>query len=151
MDHRGVAVGCREGRDLRIQTVPAVQREFRRFQAGLVGGLQGRIIEPLPVQPGAVGGGPDMTSGVDQTVTQQELRDPVSGPPQVNADVLAGTHQIPGGFIRLTRNPHRRYLSKQRQPSQLLGITGIGLHPAPGRALEFGGRRNEALDPCIGQ
>jgi hypothetical protein len=48
----------------------------------------------------------------------------MSGPHQVSADVLAGTHQIPGGFIRLTRNSHRRYLSKQRQPSQMPGLIG---------------------------
>lgn len=148
---RGVAFGRSEGRDLRIQPVPAVQRQFRGLQTGLVGGLQGRIIKVLPVQPGVVGIPPGLSAGVDQAVAQQELRDPVPGPHQVRPDVLAGTDQIPGGLIREARNPYRGYLPQQGQPGQMFGVAGISLHPVPGRTLELGRCRNQALDPCTGQ
>ncbi|MCY1245360.1 hypothetical protein D9M72_585070 [compost metagenome] len=137
MDHRGVAVGCGEGCDLSVQTVSAVQCQFRRFQAGLVGGLQGRAVKVLPVQPGVVGVGPCLPAGVDQAVAQQELRDPVPGPHEVRADVLAGAHQIPGSFIRVARDPHGCYLSQQGQPGKMLGIAGIGLDPVSRGPLQL--------------
>ena len=72
-DHGSVAFGRSEGRDLRIQTVPAVQRQFRRLQTGLVGGPQGRIIKLLPVQPGVVGISPGLAAGVDQTMRRRSF------------------------------------------------------------------------------
>jgi hypothetical protein len=75
----------------------------------------------------------------------------VPAPHQVRADVLAGPHQIPGGFIRVTRNPHRRDLSQQGQPGQMLGVAGIGLYPVPGRPLKLRGCRDQTLSPCIQQ
>jgi hypothetical protein len=51
-NHRCIAARCRQVGDLGVQTVPAVQRQLRGLQAGLVGGLQGRVVEVLPVQPG---------------------------------------------------------------------------------------------------
>lgn len=135
MDHRGVAAGCGEGDDLSVQPVSAVQRQFRRFQAGLAGGLQGRAVKVLPMQPRVVGVGPCLPAGVDQAVAQQELRDPVPDPHEIRADVLAGAHQIPGSLIGVARDPHWCYLSQHGQPGQMLGIAGIGLHPVHGRPL----------------
>jgi hypothetical protein len=39
----------------------------------LVGCLQGRVVKVLSMQPGVVGIGPGLPSGVDQAVAQQEL------------------------------------------------------------------------------
>ena len=67
---RGKRFGvCHRG-DLCIQTVSAVQRQLGRLQAGLVGGLQGSVVEVLLVQPGVAGFGPGMAAGIYQSVTQ---------------------------------------------------------------------------------
>lgn len=61
----------------------------------------------LPVQPGVVGAGPGIAAGRDQAVAQQELGEPVPGPHEIRADVLAGPHQILGCLLRGDRDPHR--------------------------------------------
>lgn len=98
----------------------------------------------LPVQPGVVGVGPGIAAGRDQAVAQQELGEPVPGPHEIRADVLAGPHQILGCLLRGGRDPHRGDLAQQGQTGQMLGIPGIGLHPVPGGSLEFGRRRDRA-------
>ena len=121
------------------------------FQAGLVGGLQGRIIKVLPVQPGVVGICPGLSAGVDQTMAQQELRDPVPGPHQVRRGRPRGHAPDPGQPHPRGQEPVRGYLSEQGQPGQMLGVAGIGLHPVSGRPLKLRRCRNQALDPCTGQ
>jgi len=57
---------CHRGGLFAVQSISAVQPQFRRLQPGLLGGLQGRVGEVLPVLPGVVGVGPDMAAGIDQ-------------------------------------------------------------------------------------
>ena len=60
----------------------------------------------VAAQPLLVFGGP---GGLlpHQALAQQQLGEPVSGAHQIAAGVLAGPHQIPGGFLGLGGHPHR--------------------------------------------
>lgn len=90
----------------------------------------------------------DRTRSVNalNALVQEELRDPVPGPHEIRADVLAGTHQITRRFIRVARDPHGCYLSQQGQPGQMLGIAGISLDPVARGPLQLGRCGDQALD-----
>ncbi|MDQ0904984.1 hypothetical protein QFZ22_000969 [Streptomyces canus] len=54
------------------------------------------------------------------------------------AHVLARSHQIPRGFLRLGGHPHGREFPDPQQPDRPLGIPPAGLDPVTRRPLDLG-------------
>jgi hypothetical protein len=84
-------------------------------------------------------------------LAQQQLRQPVPRGHQIPTDILTGPHQITGGFLLDARHRDRDDLSQMQQAGQMPGITHIGLHPIPARALQPRRCRDLAVDPVPGQ
>jgi pimeloyl-ACP methyl ester carboxylesterase len=111
-DGRELAVGG-HGPDRGIESVTSgVDGEN-----GVVVGLEGQScrgrIEPLvadPTQPRVVGTGPGPALGVDETLTQEQFRQPVPGPHQITTAVLTGPDQVTGGLLLEAGHDHRRDL-----------------------------------------
>ena len=66
---------------------------------------------------------------------------------QIPAAVLAGTHQITRGLLGHTGYRDLHDLTQMQQPGQMRRITGIGLDPIPGWALQFRRRRHPTINP----
>jgi hypothetical protein len=59
-------------------------------------------------------------------------------PHQVNAGVLSGPDQIPGGLLGHGRHPHRGQLPNVQQPGEALSLAPVGLDPISRRSLQLG-------------
>ena len=94
--------------------------------------------------------GPRLPAGVDDPLPQQQFRQPVPRPHQIPAAVLTGPHQIPRRFLLDAGNRHLHDLTQPQQPGQMLRITGVGLDPIPGRALQLRRCRHHAPTPAAG-
>jgi hypothetical protein len=62
-------------------------------------------------------------------VTQQKLRQAMTGAHQVLAGILDTAHQIPEPLIRLARHERERQLAGGKQPRQPRRVSPISLHP----------------------
>ena len=124
-------------------------------QHGVVVGLERHLWSPgcRSAAGAASGHAPRSTlpAGVDDPLPQQQLRQPVPGPHQITAAVLARPHQIPRGLLLHRRHRHRGDLTQPQQPRQVHRIPGVGLDPIPGRALQLRRRRDHAPHPGRGQ
>jgi hypothetical protein len=96
-------------------------------------------------------GGPGLAAVVDDPLAQQQLRQPVPRRHQVPTDILAGPHQVTGGFLLDAGHGDRDDLSQVQQAGQMPGIAQVGLDPIPARALQPRRRRDQAGDPVPGQ
>ena len=94
---------------------------------------------------------PGPAAVIDDPLAQQQFRHPMPCGHQVTAAILAGTHQVTGGFLLDAGNGHRHDLTQMQQPRQMPGITGVGLDPIPRRALQLRRRGHHTLDPRIDQ
>jgi hypothetical protein len=95
-------------------------------------------VESLVVQPPVMAFGPRFTVVVDDPVTQQQFRQPMSGPHQIRSGGFADADQIPGSLLGRTRNPHRHNLVQPQQPRQIQCVARIGFHPITSRAKQLG-------------
>ena len=59
------------------------------------------------------------------------------GPHQILPGGFPGADQIPGGLLGRARDPHRHNLIQPQQPGQMQGVSRVGLHPIPGRAMQL--------------
>jgi hypothetical protein len=82
-------------------------------------------------------------------VTEEQLRDPVTGPHQIATAIFTGAHEIARGLLVRRRDPDRRDLTKPKQPRQPLGVPPVGLDPV-GRRPDPRRRRDNAADPRPG-
>jgi hypothetical protein len=84
-------------------------------------------------------------------LAQQQLRQPVPRRHQIPADILAGPHQVPRGFLLDAGHRDRDDLPPVQQAGQMPGVAHVGLDPVPGRALHPRRRRDPALNPSPDQ
>jgi hypothetical protein len=68
-------------------------------------------LEPLPAKPPVVRPRPGGRV-VDRPMAQEQLREPVAGPHQIAAGVLAGAYQIARGLLFGRRHPYGRDLTQ---------------------------------------
>ena len=85
---------------------------------------------------------------VHRPVAQEQLREPVPGPHQIAAGVLARADQITRGLLFRPGHPHRGDLTQPKQPRQPLGVTPIGLDPVGRRPRIFDGAATTQLIPA---
>ena len=95
-------------RDLLIERVAAKAGAKDRAVVVLEGRPGAGMLEALAPQPGLVARRPGPALLEHPAVAQQQLRQPVAGPHQIGAGVLAGAHQIAGGLIVPDRAPSPR-------------------------------------------
>ena len=136
--------------DRGVEPVAAGVHREHRVEGLVEGQLHPAPIEVLAAQPVGVRAGP-RAAVPDQALAQQQLGEPVPRPHQISAGVFAGSHQVPGGFLGLGGDPHRRQLPDAQQPRQPLGVAAVGLDLVPGRALQLRGRHHLAAHPGRGQ
>ena len=80
-----------------------------RVEGRVVAQLQGRVVEPLArAATRSCSRGPGFPAGVDDPLSQKQFRDPMPGGHQIPAAVLAGPHQVPGGFLGWRWEPSPR-------------------------------------------
>lgn len=70
-------------------------------------------------------------------VTQQQLREPVPGAHQLDADCFAGADQVAQRFLLVARDSDRVKSARQQQPHEVLGVTTIGLYAIRPNRLEI--------------
>ena len=80
-------------------------------------------LQPLgmPFGPGALGG------GKPPTVPEEEFGEPMSGPEEIHANVLAAAEEITRRFFLLRGNVNRREGAGAVQDGELAGIAPVGL------------------------
>ena len=66
---------------------------------------------------------------------------------QIPTGVLPRADQVPGGLAFHRRDGDRDDLAQMQQPCKVQGVTGIGLDPIPGRALQLRRRRHLSVHP----
>ena len=81
-------------------------------------------------------------------MAEKQLREPVAGPHQIAAGVLAGADEIARGLFFRPGHPHRRDLAESEQPRQPLGVSAVGLDPVGSRS-DLRRRRDDATDPTL--
>ena len=84
-------------------------------------------------------------------MAQQKLLQPVPRPQLILLRGFARPHQVPQGFMRRIRHPHRRQISTAITPGQLLGIPPVGLHPIPRLHRNQSRRDHHTADPRPGE
>src|SRR5665648_620328 len=131
--------------DRGVKTVPAVDHRGHRVIGGIERVLQPRLVETLPAQPLVMGHGPRLATGVDDSLTQQQLAEPVPGAHQITTGVLTGPHQISCRLLSHRRNRHLHNLAELEQPGQVQRVLGVGLHSVPDRSLQLRRRRDQRL------
>src|SRR5665647_187087 len=131
--------------DRGVKTVPAVDHRGHRVIGGIERVLQPRLVETLPAQPLVMGRGPRLATGVDDSLTQQQLAEPVPGAHQITTGVLTGPHQISCRLLSHRRNRHLHNLAELEQPGQVQRVLGVGLHSVPDRSLQLRRRRDQRL------
>src|SRR5438046_2511934 len=104
---------------LRVEHPPVALVEHDRERPAL---------EPLPAKPAVVRPRPRGRL-VHQPMAQQQLREPVTGPHQIAAGVLASTNEITRRLLFRPRDPDRGDLTEPKQPRQPLGVPPVGLDP----------------------
>ena len=67
---------------------------------------------------------------------------------QIPTTVLTGPHQIPGRLLSHAGDRHLYNLAQVQQPGQMSRIPGVGLHPIPGRSLQFRRRSTRQSIPA---
>src|SRR5439155_18623597 len=92
-----------------------------RLQCCAVGLLEGERerprVEPLPAQPTIMGERPG-AGVVDQTMPQQQLREPMPRTHQLAAGVLTRPHQITRRLLVRLRDAHRHQLAEAQLASR---------------------------------
>jgi hypothetical protein len=84
---------------------------------------------------------------VDDVVSQQQLRESLSGAHQIAADRLPGADDIAQRLLLAARDPDRVQAVDHQQPQHPLTIALIGFHPIRARPLDLPRRRDHAPDP----
>jgi hypothetical protein len=98
VDHRGVLAVGGHRLDRLVEAVPAGFSLQHGFVFGVKGQLQFRGVEVLLAQPHQVGASPRMAAVVHDSLTQQQLRDPMPGPHQITTDILPRPDQVTGSL-----------------------------------------------------
>jgi len=84
-------------------------------------------------------------------VAQEQLREPVASPHQVDAEVLAGADQIPHRLLGRAWDADGAELARQEQADQVLGIAAVGLDPVGRAAGDLSRGGDQAVDLGRGQ
>jgi len=82
-------------------------------------GRERHVRHPVRSQPHIVFTGPRLPARIDESVPQQQFRQPVPRGHQILSGVLAGTDQIPGSFFGDRRDMHDRDLAQLEQACQM--------------------------------
>jgi hypothetical protein len=137
--------------DLALQLLAAVAERVDRAACVEHRGLRGWPRQRDRHQPGAVTFRPRSSVVEPDPVPQQQLREPVPAPHQVDTDRFASTNQVTQRLLLIARNPNRMQLPGQQQPDEVLGVATIGLDPIPRRAGNLARRRDHALHTTLGE
>ena len=103
------------------------------------------VLEPLLAKPRIVCPRP-RGRVVHRAMAKQQLREPVAGPHQIAAGILARADQITRGLLVRPGHPHSGDLTQPQQPRQPLSIPPVGLDPI-GHRRDLRRRRDNAADP----
>ena len=108
------------------------------------GGMQAGQVEALPTQPVVMRDRPRVLAAVGDTMTQQQLAEPVPGAHQFAPGILPGTHHVARGLLGHAGNAHRHDLTQPQQLGDVQRVTGVGLHALINRPLQLRGREHLA-------
>jgi hypothetical protein len=144
--HRGERRIGGHRRDRGIEAVAAISGHQHRVERFLVGQLQSELVEALSAQPPLMSGRPGLTVAIQAALTQQQFGEPMAGAHQISAAVLAGTHQIPGCFLRHSRDRDFHDLAQMQQPGQMTGIPGVGFNSISRRANQLRRRGHQTAE-----
>jgi hypothetical protein len=95
--------------------------------------------------------GPRLALVVDDSLPQQQLREPMPRRHQIAPYVVPSPDQVPRGFLFHTRNRDPGDLPEMQQPGQMPRVTLVGLDPIPDRTLQLRRGHDQTLDVLPGQ
>jgi hypothetical protein len=134
--HRSLATGSsRGGREHAASISASIPRSSIRRASSVAteraeGGLGGRLVEVLSVDPLVVQTGPSTRLGVVALPpSEQEALDPAHGVSAVVLEILPDPHQVPQGLLLGGGDPDRGELSRPMKPSEVAGVDAVGFDP----------------------